>query len=93
MEQSYILPIHKRLDVSFTKGKGVNIFDENRKKYLDFGAGIAVNALGHCHPALVKAIKKQSKKLWHVSNAYKINELEELAKISLTQKKYIFYLN
>ncbi|MDA9231547.1 aspartate aminotransferase family protein [Rickettsiales bacterium] len=90
MEQSYILPIHKRLDVSFTKGKGVNIFDESGKKYLDFGAGIAVNALGHCHPALVKAIKKQSKKLWHVSNAYKINELEELAKI-VTQNSFADY--
>ncbi len=90
MEESYILPVHKRLDVAFIKGKGVNITDENKKNYLDFGSGIAVNALGHCHPTLVKALKKQSTKLWHVSNVYKINELEELAKI-ITQNSFADY--
>ena len=95
MPNSHILPIHKRLDVAFKKGKGVHIIDDKSRKYLDFGAGIAVNALGHCHPKLVKAIQKQSKKLWHVSNAYKINELETLANLITknTFADYAFFCN
>ncbi len=90
MEKSHILPIHKRLDIAFKKGRGVYIFDYNGRKYLDFGAGIAVNTLGHCHPKLVKAIRKQAGKLWHVSNAYKINELEESANV-LTDNSFADY--
>jgi acetylornithine/N-succinyldiaminopimelate aminotransferase len=95
MEKSYILPIHNRIDVAFTKGKGAYITDDKHRKYLDFGAGIAVNTLGHCHPKLVKALKKQAGKLWHVSNAYKINELEESAEILTknTFADYAFFCN
>lgn len=87
---SNILPIHNRIDIVFEKGKGVHIYDLNNKEYLDFGAGIAVNALGHCHPKLVKAVKDQVDKLWHVSNAYKINELEETATL-LTNNSFADY--
>lgn len=95
MEKSHILPIHKRLDVAFKKGKGVNIFDKNNKKYLDFGSGIAVNSLGHCHPKLIKALKTQCQKLWHVSNLYHINELEEVAQLITknTFADYAFFCN
>jgi len=95
MEKSHILPIHKRLDVAFTRGKGVYIYDDKNKEYLDFGAGIAVNSLGHCHPKLVKTIKAQASKLWHVSNCYHINELEELASLLTknTFADYAFFCN
>ena len=52
----------------------------NNKKYLDFTSGIAVNALGHCHPRLVKTLNKQARKLWHVSNIFRIEQLENFAK-------------
>ena len=71
---------YKRKNLSFLKGRGSFLLSVNGKKYLDFVQGIAVNSLGHSHPALVKAINKQSKKVWHVSNAFKIPEGEKLAK-------------
>ena len=74
MTSQYLLPVHNRLNITFSHGKGSYLFDKENKSYLDFGAGIAVNSLGHCHPALVNAIKKQSEKLWHVSNIYEIHE-------------------
>ena len=71
---------YKRKNLSFLKGRGSFLLSANGRKYLDFVQGIAVNSLGHSHPALVKAINKQSKKVWHVSNAFKIPEGEKLAK-------------
>ena len=71
---------YKRKNISFTKSKGSYLISSSGKKYLDFVQGIAVNSLGHSHPALIKAINKQSKKVWHVSNAFKIPEGEILAK-------------
>ena len=77
---SSILGTYSRKNISFTKGKGCYLFAENGDKYLDFVQGIAVNVLGHCHENLVKTIKEQSEKLWHVSNAFIIPEQEKLAK-------------
>ena len=77
---SSILDTYSRKDISFTKGKGSYLFAENGDKYLDFVQGIAVNVLGHCHENLIKTIKEQSEKLWHVSNAFIIPEQEKLAK-------------
>lgn len=77
---SSILGTYARKDISFTKGKGCYLFSENGDKYLDFVQGIAVNVLGHCHENLVRTIKEQSEKLWHVSNAFIIPEQEKLAK-------------
>ncbi len=89
-----LLPVHKRFDIKFDYGKGPYLFSKG-KKYLDFGAGIAVNALGHCHPDLVQAIRKQSMKLWHVSNIYQVDELEKCALklTNLYEKDYAFFCN
>ena len=77
---SSILGTYARKDISFKEGKGSYVFAENGDKYLDFVQGIAVNVLGNCHEHLVKAIKEQSEKLWHVSNSFVILEQEKLAK-------------
>ena len=71
---------YKRRNLSFNKGKGSFLYTKRGVKFLDFVQGIAVNSLGHTNPNLVKAINKQSKKLWHVSNSFIIPEGEELAK-------------
>jgi acetylornithine/N-succinyldiaminopimelate aminotransferase len=91
---SKLLPVHKRFDISFSHGKGVYLFSDDRK-YLDFGAGIAVNALGHCHPKMVEAITKQANKLWHVSNIYNVNELNNYAEklVNSTFADYVFFCN
>uniref|UniRef100_UPI00404B42BE aminotransferase class III-fold pyridoxal phosphate-dependent enzyme n=1 Tax=Candidatus Pelagibacter sp. TaxID=2024849 RepID=UPI00404B42BE len=70
---------YNRKPISFKHGKGSFLYSTNGKKYLDFVQGIAVNSLGHANPYLIKAINKQSKKLWHVSNAFIIPEGERLA--------------
>ena len=77
---SSILGTYARKNISFKEGKGSYLFTENGEKYLDFVQGIATNILGHCHEHLVKTIQEQSKKLWHVSNAFVIPEQEKLAK-------------
>jgi acetylornithine/N-succinyldiaminopimelate aminotransferase len=77
---SYLAKNYNRKKISFKYGKGSYLFSTNGTKYLDMLSGIAVNSLGHAHPKLVKTIKDQSKKLWHVSNAFQIPEGEKLAK-------------
>ena len=77
---SYLAKNYNRKKISFKYGKGSYLYSTDGKKYLDFVSGIAVNSLGHAHPKLVKAINNQSKKLWHVSNAFEIPEGEKLAK-------------
>ena len=76
---SALAPNYKRKNLSFVKGKGSFLLSKNGKKYLDFVQGIAVNSLGHANKKLITAINKQSKKLWHVSNAFLIPEGEKLA--------------
>ena len=78
---------YKRRNISFVKGKGSFLYTKKGIKFLDFVQGIAVNSLGHTNPILVKAINKQSKKLWHVSNSFQIPEGEKLAK-KLTKKTF-----
>ena len=70
---------YNRRKIAFKRGKGSFLYSTNGKKYLDFVQGIAVNSLGHANPYLIKAINKQSKKVWHVSNAFLIPEGEKLA--------------
>ena len=77
---SSVLGTYARKPISFIEGKGSYLFTKNGDKYLDFVQGIATNILGHCHEHLVKTIQEQSKKLWHVSNAFIIDEQERLAK-------------
>jgi len=84
---SSVLGTYARKEISFSSGKGSYLFSENGDKYLDFVQGIATNILGHCHEHLVKTVQEQSKKLWHVSNAFIIPEQERLAK-RLTDKTF-----
>jgi acetylornithine/N-succinyldiaminopimelate aminotransferase len=77
---SSVLGTYARKPISFVKGRGSYLYTEKGEKYLDFVQGIGTNILGHCHKHLVKTIQAQSKKLWHVSNAFIINEQEKLAK-------------
>ena len=76
---------YSRRKIAFKRGKGSFLYSTNGKRYLDFVQGIAVNSLGHANSYLIKAINRQTKKLWHVSNAFVIPEGEKLAK-RLTQK-------
>ena len=88
---SYLVKNYERKKIAFKYGKGSYLYSIDGKKYLDFVSGIAVNSLGHAHPKLVKTIKDQSKKLWHVSNAFQIPEGEKLAK-KLCQKTFADYV-
>ncbi len=88
---SSLVKNYNRRKIAFKKGKGSFLYGTNGKKYLDFVQGIAVNSLGHANSYLIKAINKQSKKLWHVSNAFIIPEGEKLAK-RLTQKTFADYV-
>jgi acetylornithine/N-succinyldiaminopimelate aminotransferase len=76
---SAVMPTYARYDVTIDRGEGVYIIDTAGRRYLDFGAGIAVNALGHCHPHLVEALKTQAESIWHCSNLYTIPGQERLA--------------
>ena len=82
---------YNRRKIAFKRGKGSFLYATNGKKYLDFVQGIAVNSLGHANPYLIRAINKQAKKVWHVSNAFIIPEGEKLAK-RLTQKTFADYV-
>ena len=88
---SYLTKNYNRKKISFKRGKGSFLYSVDGKKYLDFVQGIAVNSLGHAHPKLVKTINAQSKKLWHVSNAFIIPEGEKLAK-KLAKKTFADYV-
>jgi acetylornithine/N-succinyldiaminopimelate aminotransferase len=76
---SHLLPTYARFDLAFERGEGAWLIAIDGERYLDFSSGVAVNALGHAHPKLVAAIAEQSRKLWHVSNLYRIPESERVA--------------
>ncbi len=82
---------YNRRKIAFTRGKGSFLYSTDGKKYLDFVQGIAVNSLGHANPYLTRAMSKQAKKIWHVSNAFIIPEGEKLAK-RLRQKTFADYV-
>jgi acetylornithine/N-succinyldiaminopimelate aminotransferase len=77
---SALFPTYNRADVAFVRGEGSWLFAEDGTRYLDFGAGIAVNAFGHAHPRLVAALNDQAGKLWHTSNLYRVPGQESLAR-------------
>lgn len=77
--ESHILPVYSPPEQNFVRGEGCWIWDDKGDKYLDCIAGIAVNALGHAPPVLVKALTEQANKLWHTSNMFKVKGQEELA--------------
>lgn len=74
-----LLPVFQPASVVFDHGEGAWLVADNGARYLDFGAGIAVNALGYGHPHLLAALERQGRKLWHLSNVYRIAETERLA--------------
>jgi len=76
---SRLLPTYARTDLAFERGEGAWLIATTGERYLDFGSGVAVNALGHAHPALLAALTEQAQKVWHVSNIYRIPEGERLA--------------
>ena len=92
---SYLAKNYNRKKISFKYGKGSFLYSVDGVKYLDFVQGIAVNSLGHAHPKLIKTINYQSKKLWHVSNAFVIPEGEKLAKklVKKTFADYVIFQN
>ena len=73
------MPTYARSDLAFDRGEGAYLIDTEGRRYLDFAAGVAVNSLGHAHPHLVEALRKQAGKLWHTSNLYQIPVQERLA--------------
>ena len=93
--KSYIMPTYGKRDLEFIRGEGCYLFTVQNEKYLDFGGGIAVNSLGHCHPVLVEALKNQAENLWHTSNLYFNSAQENYAKLicqnSFAEK--IFFTN
>ena len=76
---SHVLPTYNRAPIAFERGEGAWAIATDGTRYLDLGAGIAVNALGHANPALVAALTEQAGRIWHVSNLYQIPEQERLA--------------
>ena len=88
---SFLVKNYNRSNLSFIRGKGSYLYSKNGKKYLDFVQGIAVNSLGHSNPKLIKTINYQAKKLWHVSNAFRIPEGEKLAK-KIKEKTFADYV-
>jgi predicted acetylornithine/succinylornithine family transaminase len=80
LTDKYVAQTYARYPIALARGKGARVWDADGKEYLDFLAGIAVNGLGHCHPAVVRAIQQQAKKLLHVSNLYHIQPQAELAR-------------
>ena len=76
---THLLPTYARVDLAFERGEGAWLFTAAGERYLDFTCGVAVNALGHAHPTLVKALTEQAQKVWHVSNLYRIPDGERLA--------------
>ena len=91
-EKKYMMPVYKRPRIVIESGKGVKVKDFFGKEYIDCVAGIAVNAVGHCHPDVVKAIKEQAEKLIHVSNLYytepQVELAEKLSRISGMAKSF-----
>ena len=90
-----VLPTYARAPLKFVKGEGTWLIEEDGRRFLDLGAGIAVNALGHAHPELVKALSEQAQNLWHVSNLYEIPNQQRLADqlVSLTFADTVFFTN
>ncbi|MBO6947845.1 MAG: aspartate aminotransferase family protein [Rhodospirillales bacterium] len=74
-----VMPTYARYDLAFDHGEGAHLWDAQGRRYLDFGAGIAVASIGHCHPHLVEAIRDQAGRLMHTSNLYNIPGQEKLA--------------
>lgn len=95
LEQKYYMPVFERLPVTLVRGKGVYVWDDKGRRYLDFVAGIAVNSLGHCHPEVVRAVNHQARTLIHTSNLFYTTPQLELAEllVSHSAMKKVFFCN
>ena len=90
-----VMPTYARAPLSFVKGEGCWLTNDDGRRFLDFGAGIAVNSLGHAHPRLVETLRNQAGQVWHTSNLYRIPAQEELADL-LTDHTFadtVFFTN
>lgn len=90
-----VMPTYARADVVFERGEGPYLYATDGRRFLDFAAGVAVNALGHAHPRLIKALTEQANKLWHTSNLFRVAGQESLA-TRLTQATFadtVFFTN
>lgn len=92
---SSVLPVYRRSNITIARGEGAYLFSPDGKRYLDFATGIGVNALGHCHPHAVAALKAQADILWHCSNMYRMEGLERLATrlTEITFADKVFFCN
>jgi acetylornithine/N-succinyldiaminopimelate aminotransferase len=90
-----VLPTYNRAALQFVKGEGSWMIEADGRRFLDLGAGIAVNVLGHAHPALVTALTDQAHKIWHMSNLYQIPQQQELADrlVAATFADTVFFTN
>ncbi|MGB9152098.1 MAG: aspartate aminotransferase family protein [Alphaproteobacteria bacterium] len=90
-----LMPVYNRADLYFERGEGAYLFDDKGERYLDFVAGIAVAALGHCHPQIVATLKKQAETLWATSNLFKTHSGDRLAQrlVDLTFADTVFFQN
>lgn len=90
-----VLPTYNRAPLTFVSGEGSWLIEADGRRFLDLGAGIAVNALGHAHPALVRALSDQAARLWHTSNLYRIPQQQELADrlVAATFADTVFFTN
>jgi predicted acetylornithine/succinylornithine family transaminase len=95
LDQKYVMHTYSRIPIAIERGEGARVWDSEGKEYLDFISGIGVNAAGHCHPEIVKAIESQLKKLLHCSNLYHIDYqtrlAEALCEVSFADK--VFFSN
>lgn len=85
LTDKYVMRTYKRLPIVFARGEGCRLWDADGREYLDFLAGIAVNSLGHCHPAVVKSVCEQTAGLMHVSNVFHIEQQAVLAEMLVRQ--------
>jgi acetylornithine/N-succinyldiaminopimelate aminotransferase len=92
---THLLPVFARVDLAFSRGEGCYLIATNGERYLDFTSGVAVNALGHAHPALVAALQEQATKLWHMSNLFRSPDGEVLASRLCEQSfaDFVFFCN
>ena len=92
---STVMPTYARANLAFERGEGAYLWSTDGKKYLDFGSGVAVTALGHCHPRLVKALQEQAAKVWHTSNMYRVPGQEIVSRklVDSTFADTVFFCN
>ncbi|HTJ02813.1 MAG TPA: aminotransferase class III-fold pyridoxal phosphate-dependent enzyme, partial [Methylovirgula sp.] len=92
---SSLLPTYARANVAFARGEGAWLISTTGERYLDFGCGVAVTALGHAHPHLVETLTAQGRELWHTSNLFQIPQAERLGQrlVAATFADYVFFTN